>query len=460
MSGFSTIVDGTTVSPLRLNYDVTTSASGSYTALLTAKGITDRNGLQVIVYNSAASAIDITLPISNYLGYPGYATSSLMLIPPGQSVTFITKSVGSSYTISAISAQTNINKGAAGDLIYQTAANTTGYLAAGTPGYVLESGGPGAPPYWNVLSTGNLSGGVAGSLVWQSATNTTSKSAVGTALTSTGGSFASMTSGTTSGWNTTKLLGSYNGSSVYSGSTLTLNSCKAYTFNTVNIGGSSGNLYTYMNSIGLPQYDGDVYVLYNNTASNYVLTIQNIENPNGWSNTFITSFAGGANQITLYPNETVVFQRYNATYLTIMSTTQSQNTVGVFNFGVISPTTTTVNILPYSSTVYNPGNWTTTSTRIIPNTAGNYRIYAQITNNSAGRYFNLNTNNSRLILLQKNGVAIGNVQLQATDTNSYTITNTIFSGTYMNGSTDYLEVYGFTGAANFVSASMTLALIT
>jgi hypothetical protein len=45
-----------------------------------------------------------------------------------------------------------------GYLVYQTAANTTGFLAPSTAGYVLTTNGPGAAPTWNT-------GGPAGSLI-------------------------------------------------------------------------------------------------------------------------------------------------------------------------------------------------------------------------------------------------------------------------------------------------------
>lgn len=463
MPGFSTLaLGGTIVSPLRLNYDLVVTTSGAISTKYTSAGITDIVGLQVVIYNNSSSSVTLGAgtAFNNASAYANYVAGSSVTVPAFQSITLITTVVGQNYTIAAISGIVNIDRGAAGNLIYQTSPNRTGFLAAGTSNYILFAQGAGQPPVWNQLTTGNLSGGVAGSLVYQSAPDTTAKSAVGSAFTVSGGGIASMLTGATVGWNNTGLLGGYSGSATYSGGTLTLNACRAYTFATTTIGGSSGNLYSFFTSIGLTQYDGDFYTVFNNTASNYVLTIQNIQNPNSWSGSFITSLTANANQITLYPNETVTFQRYNATYLTIVDTTQSQNTVGVFNFGAINPTSFGSNILPYSSTTYNPNGWTTTSTRIIPKTAGNYVVYGQITNNNVGRYVSSDTVTTRLAALQKNGTSFGTTKVLGADSNSYTITNSVFGGTYLNGSTDYIELYGFTNGTSFVSATLTIALLT
>jgi hypothetical protein len=51
-----------------------------------------------------------------------------------------------------------VTGGAIGSLVYQTAANTTGFLAPSTAGYVLTTNGPGSAPSWGVV-------GAAGSLV-------------------------------------------------------------------------------------------------------------------------------------------------------------------------------------------------------------------------------------------------------------------------------------------------------
>lgn len=60
-----------------------------------------------------------------------------------------------SGTIGALDA--NLAGGAGGSIVYQSAVNTTDFLAAGTAGYLLQTNGPGAAPSW--LSTESLSAG-------------------------------------------------------------------------------------------------------------------------------------------------------------------------------------------------------------------------------------------------------------------------------------------------------------
>ena len=94
-----------------------------------------------------------------------------------------------------VGAATNISGGATGSVPYQTAVNTTGFLALGTSGYVLTAGSS-APQYTaqSSLSVGtatNLAGGAASQIPYQSGANTTVFLANGTTgqyLTSNGSS--------------------------------------------------------------------------------------------------------------------------------------------------------------------------------------------------------------------------------------------------------------------------------
>lgn len=80
---------------------------------------------------------------------------------------------------------TNISGGVAGAIPYQSAVGTTSFTAAGSSSQILLSGGTGSPTWANqsTLSVGyaaNVNGGAAGSLVYQTATNTTGFIATGT----------------------------------------------------------------------------------------------------------------------------------------------------------------------------------------------------------------------------------------------------------------------------------------
>jgi hypothetical protein len=97
---------------------------------------------------------------------------------------------------------TNLPNGAAGYIPYQSAPNNTVYLVPGTAGYVLTTAGAGLPPYWNPSGTSalasNLAGGAAGQIPYQTGANTTGFTLTGSTgqiLTSNGTSPPSWVSG-------------------------------------------------------------------------------------------------------------------------------------------------------------------------------------------------------------------------------------------------------------------------
>jgi len=106
--------------------------------------------------------------------------------------TWLTSILGSivSGAVSTATTATNVTGGAAGSLVYQSAAATTTTLALGTTNYVLTAGAS-APQYveQSTLSVGsattattstNLAGGVAGAVPWQSGAGVTGFTAAGT----------------------------------------------------------------------------------------------------------------------------------------------------------------------------------------------------------------------------------------------------------------------------------------
>ena len=121
---------------------------------------------------------------------------------------WLTSILGSivSGAVSTATTATNVTGGAAGSLVYQSAAATTTTLALGTTNYVLTAGAS-APQYvaQSTLSVGsattattstNLAGGVAGAIPWQSGASATGFTAAGTTgqvLTSNGTSVPTWT---------------------------------------------------------------------------------------------------------------------------------------------------------------------------------------------------------------------------------------------------------------------------
>jgi hypothetical protein len=118
-----------------------------------------------LLYASGASTIaKLTLGTSGYVLTAGGSAP--------QYVAQSTLSVGSATTA------TNVTGGAAGSLVYQTAAATTSTLALGTSSYVLTAGAS-APQYvaQSTLSVGsatNVSGGAANRIVYQTGAGATS----------------------------------------------------------------------------------------------------------------------------------------------------------------------------------------------------------------------------------------------------------------------------------------------
>jgi hypothetical protein len=97
---------------------------------------------------------------SNYVGAPTWTTTA------------------SIYVNSAVSSE-KLYAGTAMSIVYQSAANTTAFLAAGTGGYLLQTNGTGSAPSWvaasglSAANATNLSGGNAWQIPYQSAPSTT-----------------------------------------------------------------------------------------------------------------------------------------------------------------------------------------------------------------------------------------------------------------------------------------------
>jgi hypothetical protein len=68
----------------------------------------------------------------------------------------------------------DLSGGVAGSLPYQSAPNTTGFVAPGTAGQILQSNGAGAPSWVNAPNATAIVGGAASQVLYQSAPNTTS----------------------------------------------------------------------------------------------------------------------------------------------------------------------------------------------------------------------------------------------------------------------------------------------
>jgi hypothetical protein len=126
-------------SGLSVSYAATAGSAGSATTATTATNLA--GGLAgSLPYQSGAGA-------TTFLGLG----SSTYILTAGASAPAWTDpasiTVGSATNASSATAATNLSGGGAGQLPYQSALNTTGFVAAGVPGQVLQSNGSSAPSW-------------------------------------------------------------------------------------------------------------------------------------------------------------------------------------------------------------------------------------------------------------------------------------------------------------------------
>jgi len=120
-------------------------------------------------------------------GFVGPGTAGQLLVSAGAAAPVYTNT-GSIYVNSSVYAE-EIRGGTAGQLLYQSAANVTDYVGPGTAGQLLVSAGAAAPQYTSTGSvyvgfankSNNIIGGTAGQLVYNSGADTTAFVGPGTA---------------------------------------------------------------------------------------------------------------------------------------------------------------------------------------------------------------------------------------------------------------------------------------
>jgi hypothetical protein len=186
--------------------------SGSNSVICPAK-----QKLYIITNNLASSATAYFKPAGG-TALAILTGTTVIAYCTGSSMVAVNYVDSSTYAAVAVGAA-NLTGGSANAIPYQSATATTTYLAPGQSGYVLTSGGSGAPPYWNPSGTAslasNLAGGGAGQIVYQSGANTTqflSAGSSGQLLQSNGSaapSWTTFTGATQSGTNTFSGINSF-----------------------------------------------------------------------------------------------------------------------------------------------------------------------------------------------------------------------------------------------------------
>lgn len=176
------------------SYALTTAATAQLNTLIAnLSTVNDTVGFIYTITNTSSGAVLITnLTVDNASSFPSFVGASTIAIPANGIATIQTTVANSNYRVLNVgnSVAQTLSGGAAGQLPYQSAVNTTGFTAAGTTNQVLLSGGTGSPTWATAAPQAtNLAGGIASQIPYQTAANTTAFIANGTAgqlLTSNG----------------------------------------------------------------------------------------------------------------------------------------------------------------------------------------------------------------------------------------------------------------------------------
>jgi hypothetical protein len=318
MSGFSTIGGGSS-SAQQVNFSISANASQTVSALYIANGIVDVAGLLVSIYNNGASAITLTAAsgsIVNTASWTAISTSTTVTIQPNQTLILETNLANLNYFINDYSQIGTVWGGAAGQLLWQSAPNTTGFIPTGTANYILQCNGTSIPT-WVPNAVPNVQGGAAGEILYQTATNATGFVAPGTA-----GQY--LTSNGTGAPTWTTFAAGQGVKLTVGAGTATLQAARTYEFN-ANSMVSGQSFVTFLSNAGIPDQDGNQYTIYNNTSSVFTLILPVINNYESWSyqgNYFIQG-----SSLYLQVNESVNIQTYSAasSIYTVMDTSQSQS---------------------------------------------------------------------------------------------------------------------------------------
>ena len=175
------------------------SSGGTGATTLTQGGIA-YGGATTYLFTAVGTAGDLLS--SNGTGAPTWVTpastnTNSAIVKRDGSGNFAANVITASLTGTASSA-TNIAGGTTGSLPYQSAANATSFIPAGSSGTVLTMTSGGVPAWataGSATSASNLSGGTAGAVVYQSAPNTTAFLTAGTS-----GQILTLTSGGIPAW--------------------------------------------------------------------------------------------------------------------------------------------------------------------------------------------------------------------------------------------------------------------
>ncbi len=118
---------------------------------------------------SGCSNLSLTSGVTGILPIANGGTGLNTVGPAGE----VLVSNGTGAAWAAVPPASDISGGGAGQLPYQTAANNTAFVPAGTSGQILQSTGTGAPTWVNVPNAPSIAGGIASEVLYQSSPGVT-----------------------------------------------------------------------------------------------------------------------------------------------------------------------------------------------------------------------------------------------------------------------------------------------
>ena len=164
------------------------TSSGSAPQWSDPAGVTVGTATSATTATTATTATNVAAGAANQILYQTGAGSTSFITAPTVASTYLGWN-GSAFTWGAVSASSavNLTGGSAGSVVYQSATGTTAYLNLGTSTYLLRAGAS-APEYVDpsTVTVGtatkatNVAGGAAGRIVYNTAADTTAFLTLGT----------------------------------------------------------------------------------------------------------------------------------------------------------------------------------------------------------------------------------------------------------------------------------------
>jgi len=151
------VAPGTVGNVLTSNGTTWTSTAGGFGAAYTRTSFTATGGQTTFSATYTVGYVEVFLN-GVLLNAPDYVATNgtTVVLAVAAVLNDIVETIAYSTLAVSNPTATNLLGGAAGNIVYQTGANTTGFSAAGTSGQVLLSGGAGSPTWTSTTGSGNV----------------------------------------------------------------------------------------------------------------------------------------------------------------------------------------------------------------------------------------------------------------------------------------------------------------